>query len=314
MDRLAVHDQHFCPLCDRAFIEGEAVLRCDGCRLLHHPGCWVGNDGCGTVAPHRSNAVAEAFGARTPISNSETTIRPGAVIGSGSPPPRPSSPRAVIGEAFDDEPAIGEPVIGAVPPRRRPPAPYVVDEREASRRRYRPPGDSPLSKQLPSLYGNHRWLGYWYIPAAAAVAILVAGAVIFAAEKIFGEDGGSGGRPPAAVVTTAEASPAANSTATRAASQPAGSATATVTGTASRGAGGKFQIGEAVIVTGAGQGECLNVRTAPGRSNDSIVCVPDNTELTVRGGPENAGDLRWWRVQTLQGEGWAAEDFLARKP
>ncbi len=204
-------------------------------------------------------------------------------------------------------------MIGAVPPRRRPPAPYVVDERETSRRRYRPPADSPLSKQLPSLYGNHRWLGYWYIPAAAVVAILVAGAVIFAAEKIFGEDGGSGGRPPAAVVTTAEASPA-NATATRAASQPAGTATAAVTGTASPGAGGKFQIGEAVIVTGAGQGECLNVRTAPGRSNDSSVCVPDNTELTVRGGPENAGDLRWWRVQTLQGEGWAAEDFLARKP
>ncbi len=271
--------------------------------------------------------MAEAFGV-----SRASAVRPGAhfnegtraieppagrepVIGVHQPPPLPRSPRAVIGADFDDEPAIGEPMIGAEPlgppARRRPPAPYVVDEREAARRRYRPPMDSPLAKPLPSLYGNHRWLGYWYIPAAAVVAIGVAGAVIFAAERIFGGDD-SNDRIPAAVVTTPDTSSATTAAVAGSPTPAGGTPSATAGGTPSAVAGAKFQAGQTVVVTGAG--DCLNVRTAPGRLNDAIVCVPDGTELTIRGGPETAGDLRWWRVQTLQGEGWAAEDFLVRKP
>ncbi|MBK7726350.1 MAG: hypothetical protein IPI33_14310 [Dehalococcoidia bacterium] len=52
----------------------------------------------------------------------------------------------------------------------------------------------------------------------------------------------------------------------------------------------------------------------PGRENDAIVCVKDGTDLRVVGGPESAGELIWWKVQTELGEGWAAEDYLVKKP
>src|SRR5690349_5864478 len=53
--------QRFCPLCDRTFQEGEAVLRCEGCSVLHHPGCWVTNGGCATKNEHRVTPAAMAY-------------------------------------------------------------------------------------------------------------------------------------------------------------------------------------------------------------------------------------------------------------
>jgi len=41
--------------------------------------------------------------------------------------------------------------------------------------------------------------------------------------------------------------------------------------------------------------------------------VKDGVELRITGGPETAGGLTWWKVQTDLGEGWAAEDYLIRK-
>ncbi|MBN9494403.1 hypothetical protein J0H33_13825, partial [bacterium] len=41
-------EQRFCPLCNRVFTAGEAVLRCEGCGIMHHPACWVTNGGCST--------------------------------------------------------------------------------------------------------------------------------------------------------------------------------------------------------------------------------------------------------------------------
>ncbi|HET7738977.1 MAG TPA: RING finger protein, partial [Tepidiformaceae bacterium] len=58
--------QRFCPLCDKVFSPGEAVLRCTGCDVLHHPGCWVTNGGCATANPHESAPVAQAYGMDAP--------------------------------------------------------------------------------------------------------------------------------------------------------------------------------------------------------------------------------------------------------
>ena len=67
------------------------------------------------------------------------------------------------------------------------------------------------------------------------------------------------------------------------------------------------------MVTGAAP-DCLNVRVAAGTGNDAIVCVQDGTELRITGGPTTASELTWWKVETELGEGWAAEDYLSRKP
>ena len=58
---VTVLQQRFCPLCDRPIVDGEAVLRCDGCGVLHHPSCWVKNDGCVTESEHLSNPIAQAY-------------------------------------------------------------------------------------------------------------------------------------------------------------------------------------------------------------------------------------------------------------
>ena len=93
-------------------------------------------------------------------------------------------------------------------------------------------------------------------------------------------------------------------------SAPAGDATIAATPTAAT-TSGKFNVGDVLVVTGTG--DCLNVRVAPGTSNNAIVCLKDAEEVTVTGGPVAAGDLQWWKVQTKLGEGWAAEDYLVKK-
>ena len=318
---LAGQIQRFCPFCDRVFIEAEAVLRCEGCNVLHHPGCWVKNDGCHSPGEHVRSPVAVAYTSQRPPATVESHPAEGtrinlaaqrealsaraapetaetAVIGSGDAP-------AVIGGSPDG--ANGDWNDPAHSPfaRKRPPAPYVVGE-PGGPKRYTPPVEPTVErKPLPKLYGGPRFLAYWYVPAAVLLAIGVAVGVIFGAEKLFGGDEGT----PAAVIAPAT-SP---SPATSAAATPSITATAAQSATATASVpAGKFRPGETLVVAGAG--DCLNVRTAPGRSNEAIVCLPDGAEVLVKAGPETAGDLRWWKVQTPQGEGWAAEDFLARKP
>ncbi len=59
--------QRFCPLCDRSFADAEAVLRCQVCGVLHHPGCWVKNDGCSTESDHTRQPAAEAYHLQRPF-------------------------------------------------------------------------------------------------------------------------------------------------------------------------------------------------------------------------------------------------------
>ena len=309
--------QRFCPLCDRAFQEGEAVLRCDGCSVMHHPGCWVTNGGCATEAEHRITPAAMAY--------ASGELRPGSPGAHPAEGTRASAlPEPVGVEAAEPIPfrpahrpmEIGGPaeqptVIGATAPPTQPmihrTLPSTVGVPASPPRRYKPPpGEQMPRRQMPKIYDGHPIFQYWYVPAAILVAIFVAFSVIWVAGKLFGGDGEEqAGNPTPGVSAVAGAA----ETPTQAPTTLPG-----VTPTALPSTGpGKFKGGDAVLVTGT-QGECLNVRVRPGRENDAIVCVKDGVELRITGGPETAGELIWWKVQTELGEGWAAEDYLVRKP
>ena len=59
-----------------------------------------------------------------------------------------------------------------------------------------------------------------------------------------------------------------------------------------------------------------NTVTVPDPSVSSSHCefLVHGAEVIVRSGPEAAGELKWWKVSTPLGDGWAAEDYLQKKP
>jgi hypothetical protein len=160
-------------------------------------------------------------------------------------------------------------------------------------------------KPMPRVYGGHRLLQYWYVPAALLLAAGVALAVIWVAGLIGDDDPDeAGGNDPDATTTV---SPTAQATAD-------GSQTPQATTSPS---GGTFQVNDQVTITGVGSGAggeaaCLNIRTEPGTDQVIIDCLREGTELTISGGPEEAGGLTWWRVTLASGDGWAAEDYLVK--
>ena len=297
------------------------MLRCGGCGVLHHPACWVRHGGCATQRPHESAPSALAF-----------TGGAGAAVEPPHPGEgtrrfeRPGESLEAVSESDSAVIPLAEAAPLAAPPTRsswRPP-PEPAAPPPAARRMPRatpPPADlggpvqhgrytvraTPEGKPLPEIYGRHRFLRLWYIPVAAIVAVLVAAAVIWAGERVFG---GSDAAPafvpqPTVPVPTLPAPPVPTpSSEIRPSPTPTANATPALVG--------KFRFADLVVVTGAG--DCLNVRVAPGRTNDAIVCLQDGKEVTISGGPEIADGFRWWKVKTPLGEGWAAEDFMTKKP
>ncbi|MGE3076341.1 MAG: RING finger protein [Dehalococcoidia bacterium] len=309
--------QRFCPLCNRAFQEGEAVLRCEGCSVMHHPGCWVTNGGCATEANHRVTPAALAYTSRESIPGAPAP-HPGEGTRTAPPPliedptvasePIPFRPaaRQEPQHPRDDEPVIGEPAQPAPMIHRTLPSTVGVP---AAPRRYKPPpGEQMPRKQLPKIYDGHPLFRYWYVPTAVLIAVVVAFSVIWVAGKLRGGDGDNQQAdqqtPVATVGGVNNQTPASTTTAA-----PTAGTTPTVA--PSTGAG-KFSGGDHVLVVDTG--DCLNVRVKAGLANDAIVCVEDGTELVVTGGPEDSDGLTWWKVRTDLGEGWAAEDYLAKKP
>jgi hypothetical protein len=228
-------------------------------------------------------------------------------------PQREAEPETepIIGAPPESWPVIGGSPAPATIRRSRPPETFVPP---SPPRRYLPPtGEVPgPGKPLPKIYGGHPITRYWFVPAAVILAIVVAFGVIWGVDKVTG-----GGSSNAA--TSPTAAPGGVS------SVPAGAATATLTAspaadtTPPAGAGStKFKPGDVAVVTGAG--DCLNVRVAPGVTNDkgetnnAIVCLKDGEEVSVIGGPQAATELQWWNVRTKLGDGWAAEDYLVKKP
>jgi len=178
----------------------------------------------------------------------------------------------------------------------------------APRRYTPPPGEHMPHRKMPEIYDRHRIFAYWYIPVAILLAVVVALGVIWTASQLFG-----GNDTPAAPTTPVATQAPGGNTTPPPQTQAPGSPTAGPTPSPSASTGpGTFSAGQTLVVTGTG--DCLNVRTDPGRENDAIVCLNDGAEVTVTGGPTEAGDLIWWKVRTELGEGWAAEDYLIRKP
>lgn len=304
--------QRFCPLCDRPFQEGEAVLRCEGCGVMHHPGCWVTNNGCATEAEHRIAPAAMAYstkegriGAPAPHPGEGTRLAP---IPS-SEPPHAAEPIPFRGQQRPAETAHADdgPIIGEPAPMIHRTLPSTVGVPSAPKRYKPPPGEPMPRKALPKIYDGHPLIRYWYVPAAILVAVFVAFSVIWVAGKLSGD----GDKQPAAQPTTPSTIDAGAGKTPLTTSTAAPTTSASPTAQVTTGAG-KFSAGEALLVTGTG--DCLNVRVKAGLGNDAIICVADGTELKVTGGPETADGLTWWKVQTELGEGWAAEDYLTKKP
>jgi hypothetical protein len=324
---LTTPHQRFCPLCDTAFSPGEAVLRCSGCELLHHPGCWVRHGGCAGQDEHEGSPQAIAYEARPATTGDHpapATTRPERspapppieIASRIAPPPPRQDPfsRAPGPGADDHETGAGdaerragspaaaqlrlvqvatmdEPVIGAPP---RPRAPYNPQPPEAlGASKGHAQGHEP---GMPRIYGRHGLLAYWYYGAAGLLAIAVAVAVVWGVDRLVGR--GSSAAVSIPTATSAEGEPAA----------PRETAAAVATSAAPAGSQ-KFRAGDRATVQGTG--DCLNVRSAAGRANPAIACLRDGEQVTISGGPEAKDGLQWWKVKTAAGDGWAAEDYLA---
>ncbi|MGH2611223.1 MAG: RING finger protein, partial [Tepidiformaceae bacterium] len=299
---MALPQQRFCPLCDRSFSDGEAVLRCEGCGVMHHPACWVKNGGCATKTTHQSVPVALGYPTERAISGQAPHPGEGTrVIGEEEaedafdpPEPIPVGSRAPGGGAGSATPQESEVVIGAPPPAMR----VVPGPAGESPQPRKPPVASRVyavdrtGKPMPRVYGGHRLLRYWYVPVAALVAVGVAFGVIWLAGLFGGDDSDAAGGDDA--TTTAASTASAEATGASGTQTPAATASAAPTG-------GKFQVNDAVVITGVGTGSggeapCLNIRTEPGTDQTIIDCLREGTQLTVLGGPQEAGGLTWWRV------------------
>ena len=327
--------QRFCPLCDQIFAEGEAVLRCKGCGVMHHPACWVRNDGCATSYAHEQAPLAQSYtgGKTTPRADASPAegvrvLRPTEISPIGNPDaedgesepepqaaataavplqgptacgwPSPMSPYA--DQLPERKPATEDFVIGSAPAadRLRASAPYVAEQQPAATRKQAAGGAKPM----PAVYQRHPVLAYWYVPVAIVLAALVAAGVIFAADALFGDD-----ESEPASVTAPTATPEGTPTTVAAGSAtPAPSPTPGGTTPASA----TFQPGDQALVTGTGN--CLNVRSGAGTDNDVVTCADEGTTVTILGGPTDDGEFVWWNIETPGGAGWAAEEYLVPAP
>lgn len=67
----------------------------------------------------------------------------------------------------------------------------------------------------------------------------------------------------------------------------------------------KFEINERVRTT-----EAVNMRSAPSTTGTVVAVLQAGTIGTVVDGPRTGSGYTWWRVETSQGTGWVAEDWL----
>lgn len=70
---------------------------------------------------------------------------------------------------------------------------------------------------------------------------------------------------------------------------------------------GTLQTGSMARVS-TDDGDCLNIRSGPGRSAPIVICLPDGSTVKIVGGPISADGINWWVVDGL---GWATGEFLS---
>lgn len=337
---MTAEQQRYCPLCDKLLISGEAVLQCSKCQRLHHPGCWVKNEGCSlmcadavptpvayTPPSPQYQPTHPAEGTRTaanpppargleaprdPVERVEPVSRPGAgPVRDPGPAPRPAAP------------AAGEPMIGQARPNagasREPAAPVVIEPPpRANRGRYGGADGKAPSVEDMKLYRTGGILRFWYIPVAGLLAIAVAVGVIFAADAMFGggEDDSpaspGGEETPTVAETQQTEAPATTPTpgAGETPAEPTPGATEEPTPAQPTPAEpGDLAVGMDVVIVDTG--ECLNIRRDAGTDAEIVSCLEDGVAMTVVGGPEEVDGFTWWQLDADGASGWGAAEYLA---
>ncbi len=71
-----------------------------------------------------------------------------------------------------------------------------------------------------------------------------------------------------------------------------------------------LQVGDAVVVIGLGQSDCLRIREQPTQQGKQLNCVSDGKKAVVQEGPKDAETFRWWRIAGDGFNGWAAGTWL----
>ena len=71
-----------------------------------------------------------------------------------------------------------------------------------------------------------------------------------------------------------------------------------------------LEIGDAVVMIGLGEGECLSIREQPTQQSARIDCRPDGTQAIIQEGPIEAETITWWRIAGEGFVGWAAGTWL----
>jgi hypothetical protein len=71
-----------------------------------------------------------------------------------------------------------------------------------------------------------------------------------------------------------------------------------------------LQVGDAVVVIGLGEGDCLRIREQPTQEGKQLQCMPDGSTAIIQEGPVDAETFTWWRIAGEGFNGWAAGTWL----
>jgi hypothetical protein len=71
-----------------------------------------------------------------------------------------------------------------------------------------------------------------------------------------------------------------------------------------------LQPGDAVLIIGVGEDDCLRIREQPTQAAAQTNCMPDGTRAIVQEGPVDAETFTWWRIAGDGFNGWAAGTWL----
>lgn len=71
-----------------------------------------------------------------------------------------------------------------------------------------------------------------------------------------------------------------------------------------------LDVGDAVVLIGLGEGECLRIREQPTQQANQLDCQPDGATAIIQEGPVEAETITWWRIAGEGFNGWAAGTWL----
>jgi hypothetical protein len=71
--------------------------------------------------------------------------------------------------------------------------------------------------------------------------------------------------------------------------------------------------GDAILIIGVGEEDCLRIREQPTQQAAQVNCMPDGTRAIVQEGPVDAETFTWWRIAGDGFNGWAAGTWLRRE-